>query len=120
LPGVGAFTAGIFHVMTHAFFKALLFLGQARLFMVCTTSRPPDGRLEEVSPITFATMAAGWLAISGFPLFSGFFSKDEISGVPFDDGATGQMGPRALDRWSRDRAPDGSLHDAADGHDFLG
>jgi NADH-quinone oxidoreductase subunit L len=78
--GVGAFTAGIFHVMTHAFFKALLFLGAGSVIhgMHDEQDLRRMGGLKKYLPITFATMAAGWLAISGFPLFSGFFSKDEI------------------------------------------
>ncbi|MGE0130257.1 MAG: NADH-quinone oxidoreductase subunit L [Blastocatellales bacterium] len=78
--GVGAFTAGIFHVMTHAFFKALLFLGSGSVIhgMHEEQDMRRMGGLKKYMPITFATMFAGWLAISGFPLLSGFFSKDEI------------------------------------------
>lgn len=78
--GVGAFTAGIFHVMTHAFFKALLFLGSGSVIhgMHEEQDMRRMGGLKKYMPITFATMVAGWLAISGFPLMSGFFSKDEI------------------------------------------
>ncbi|MFZ4628490.1 MAG: NADH-quinone oxidoreductase subunit L [Blastocatellia bacterium] len=78
--GVGAFTAGVFHVVTHAFFKALLFLGSGSV--IHGMHEEQDIRrmcgLKKYMPITFATMMAGWLAISGFPLLSGFFSKDEI------------------------------------------
>ncbi len=78
--GVGAFTAGIFHVMTHAFFKALLFLGSGSV--IHGTNNEQDirrmGGLKKYMPITFATMLVGWLAISGVPLLSGFFSKDEV------------------------------------------
>jgi NADH-quinone oxidoreductase subunit L len=78
--GVGAFVAAIFHVMTHAFFKALLFLGSGSVIhgMRHEQDMRRMGGLRKYMPITFATMAAGWLAISGFPLLSGFFSKDEI------------------------------------------
>jgi NADH-quinone oxidoreductase subunit L len=78
--GVGAFVAAIFHVMTHAFFKALLFLGSGSVIhgMHHEQDMRRMGGLRKYMPITFATMAAGWLAISGFPLLSGFFSKDEI------------------------------------------
>ena len=78
--GAGAFTAGIFHVMTHAFFKALLFLGAGSVIhgMHDEQDLRHMGGLKKYMPITFATMVAGWLAISGFPLLSGFFSKDEI------------------------------------------
>jgi NADH-quinone oxidoreductase subunit L len=78
--GVGAFTAGIFHVMTHAFFKALLFLGSGSVIHGMSNEQDMRrmGGLRKYMPITFSTMFAGWLAISGFPLLSGFFSKDEI------------------------------------------
>ena len=78
--GVGAFIAGIFHVMTHAFFKALLFLGSGSVIHGMHEEQDirKMGGLRKYMPITFGTMAVGWLAISGFPLLSGFFSKDEI------------------------------------------
>ncbi|MBO0719227.1 MAG: NADH-quinone oxidoreductase subunit L [Blastocatellia bacterium] len=78
--GVGAFIAGIFHVMTHAFFKALLFLGSGSVIhgMAEEQDIRKMGGLKKYMPITFATMFVGWLAISGVPLLSGFFSKDEI------------------------------------------
>jgi NADH-quinone oxidoreductase subunit L len=78
--GVGAFAAGIFHVFTHAFFKALLFLGSGSVILGVHHEQDMRrmGGLKKYMPITFYTMAAGWLAISGFPLLSGFFSKDEI------------------------------------------
>src|SRR4029077_20396570 len=78
--GVGAFTAAIFHVITHAFFKALLFLGSGSVIagkhheqVMCRM-----GGVKKNLPIPFATMLTGWLAISGIPIFAGFFSKDEI------------------------------------------
>lgn len=78
--GVGAFSAAIFHVMTHAFFKALLFLGAGSVIhgMHEEQDLRHMGGLKKFMPITFFTMFVGWLAISGVPLFSGFFSKDEI------------------------------------------
>jgi NADH-quinone oxidoreductase subunit L len=78
--GVGAFVAAIFHVMTHAFFKALLFLGSGSVIhgMHHEQDMRRMGNLKKYMPITFATMITGWLAISGIPIFAGFFSKDEI------------------------------------------
>ncbi|HEV8431204.1 MAG TPA: NADH-quinone oxidoreductase subunit L [Pyrinomonadaceae bacterium] len=78
--GVGAFIAAIFHVITHAFFKALLFLGSGSVIhgMHHEQDMRWMGGLKKYMPITFATMVTGWLAICGFPLFAGFFSKDEI------------------------------------------
>ena len=78
--GVGAFSAGIFHVMTHAFFKALLFLGAGSVIHGMHEEQDirKMGALKKYMPWTFGTMFVGWLAISGIPMFSGFFSKDEI------------------------------------------
>ncbi len=78
--GVGAFVAAIFHVMTHAFFKALLFLGSGSVIhgMHHEQDMRKMGNLRKYMPVTFATMLTGWLAISGIPIFAGFFSKDEI------------------------------------------
>jgi NADH-quinone oxidoreductase subunit L len=78
--GVGAFGAAIFHVMTHAFFKALLFLGSGSVIhgMHHEQDMRRMGNLKKYMPITFLTMLTGWLAISGIPIFAGFFSKDEI------------------------------------------
>jgi len=78
--GVGAFTAGIFHLMTHAFFKALLFLsaGSVMHALAGELNMQKMGALKKYIPITFWCFLAGTLAISGIPLFSGFFSKDEI------------------------------------------
>jgi NADH-quinone oxidoreductase subunit L len=87
--GVGAFIAGIFHVMTHAFFKALLFLGSGSVIHGMHEEQDirKMGGLRKYMPITFATMGVGWLAISGFPLLSGFFSKDEILWKTFSTSA---------------------------------
>ena len=78
--GVGAFIAAIFHVMTHAFFKALLFLGSGSVIhgMHHEQDMRKMGNLRKYMPITFITMMAGWLAICGIPFWAGFFSKDEI------------------------------------------
>jgi NADH-quinone oxidoreductase subunit L len=78
--GVGAFIPAIFHVITHAFFKALLFLGSGSVIhgMHHEQDMRRMGGLKKYMPITFATMVTGWLAICGVPIFAGFFSKDEI------------------------------------------
>jgi NADH-quinone oxidoreductase subunit L len=78
--GVGAFTVAIFHVMTHAFFKALLFLGSGSVIhgMHHEQDMRRMGNLKKYMPITFITMVTGWLAICGIPIWAGFFSKDEI------------------------------------------
>ncbi len=78
--GVGAFTAGIFHVFTHAFFKALLFLGAGSVIVGMHHEQDMRrmGGLKKYMPVTFWTMFFGWLAIAGVPLLSGFFSKDDI------------------------------------------
>ncbi len=78
--GVGAFAAGIFHVMTHAFFKALLFLGAGSVIhaMHHEQDMPKMGGLRKKMPITFVTMLMGTLAIAGVAPLAGFFSKDEI------------------------------------------
>jgi NADH-quinone oxidoreductase subunit L len=78
--GVGAFQAGVFHVMTHAFFKALLFLAAGSVIHALSGEQNifKMGDLRKKIPITFVTFTAGWAAILGLPPFSGFFSKDEI------------------------------------------
>ena len=78
--GVGAFIAAIFHVVTHAFFKALLFLGSGSVITGLHHEQDMRrmGGLRKYMPITFATMLMGWLAICGIPIWAGFFSKDEI------------------------------------------
>jgi NADH-quinone oxidoreductase subunit L len=78
--GVGAFIAAIFHVMTHAFFKALLFLGSGSVIhgMHHEQDMRKMGNLRKYMPVTFVTMMMGWLAICGIPIWAGFFSKDEI------------------------------------------
>ena len=78
--GVGAFAAGAFHLMTHAFFKALLFLGSGSVIHAMNEEQDMRrmGGLRQYMPVTYATMGIGALAIAGVPLLSGFFSKDEI------------------------------------------
>ncbi|MBD3268226.1 NADH-quinone oxidoreductase subunit L [bacterium] len=77
--GVGAFTAGLYHLMTHAFFKALLFLGSGSVIHAVHTNEMPEmGGLRKKMPITFLTMLIATLAIAGVPFFSGFGSKDAI------------------------------------------
>ncbi len=77
--GVGGWAAGLFHLLTHAFFKALLFLGAGSVYhSVHTYEMPVLGGLYKKMPRTALTMLAGTLAISGVPLFSGFYSKDAI------------------------------------------
>src|SRR5579872_4520004 len=78
--GTGAFSAGIYHVMTHAFFKALLFLGAGSV--IHSLSGEQDlrkmGGLRKYTPITMITLLCGSLAIAGFPFLSGYYSKDAI------------------------------------------
>jgi len=91
--GVGAFAAGIFHLMTHAFFKALLFLGSGSVIhaMSNTQDMRVMGGLRRALPITFWTFLAATLAIAGiFPL-AGFFSKDEILWRAFSSGVGGHV-----------------------------
>jgi proton-translocating NADH-quinone oxidoreductase chain L len=77
--GVGGWAAGLFHLITHAFFKALLFLGAGSVYhSVHTYEMPPLGGLFKKMPRTAITMLIGTLAISGVPFFSGFYSKDAI------------------------------------------
>ena len=83
--GVGAWTAAIFHLMTHGFFKGLLFLGSGSV--IHSVHEEQDmrnmGGLSKKIPITYATMLIGSLAIAGIPPLAGFFSKDEILGESF-------------------------------------
>lgn len=78
--GVGAFVAAIFHVFTHAFFKALLFLGSGSVIhaMHHEQEMPRMGGLRKYLPTTYKAMLMGWLAICGIIPFAGFWSKDEI------------------------------------------
>ncbi len=87
--GVGAFTAGIFHLMTHAFFKALLFLAAGSVIhaMGGEQEMPKMGGLGRKIKWTYATMFIATLAIAGIPPFAGFFSKDAILFATFQSGA---------------------------------
>lgn len=78
--GVGAYTGAFFHVITHAFFKALLFLGAGSVIHAMSNEQDMRnmGGLRKKLPVTFLTMMIGTIAIAGLPPFSGFFSKDEI------------------------------------------
>ncbi len=84
--GVGAFAAGIFHLMTHAFFKALLFLGAGSVIHAMSGEQDIQkmGGLWDRIPATAKTFAVATLAIAGIPPLAGFFSKDEILGRAFD------------------------------------
>ena len=101
--GVGGVAVGMFHLITHAFFKALLFLGSGSVIHGCHEEQDVRkmGGLKKYMPVTFAVYAVGMLALSGFPLlFSGFWSKDEIlhharewpvSQIPFYLGCAGAL-----------------------------
>jgi NADH-quinone oxidoreductase subunit L len=100
--GIGGVAIGMFHLITHAFFKSLLFLGAGSVIHGCNGEQDirKMGGLRKSMPITFLTYAVGMLALCGFPLFSGFWSKDEIlhaanawsiSKVPFYLGAFGAL-----------------------------
>jgi NADH-quinone oxidoreductase subunit L len=101
--GVGGVAVGMFHLITHAFFKALLFLGAGSVIHGCNGEQDIRrmGGLRKFMPITFAVYSAGMLALCGFPFFfSGFWSKDEIlhaarnwsiSQAPFYMGAFGAL-----------------------------
>jgi NADH-quinone oxidoreductase subunit L len=84
--GCGAYEVAIFHVITHAFFKACLFLGSGSVIHALHGEQDMRkmGGLKKAMPITYLTMLVSSLAISGIPLFSGFFSKDEILLVAFE------------------------------------
>jgi NADH-quinone oxidoreductase subunit L len=89
--GVGAFAGGIFHLYTHAFFKALLFLGSGAVIHALHGEQDLRrmGGLRRDLPVTYWTFLIGTLAIAGVPLLSGFFSKDEILWKTFSHGHTG-------------------------------
>lgn len=88
--GAGAYWTGMFHVTTHAFFKALLFLGAGAVIhaMAHDQDMRNYGGLGKYMKVTCATMVIAWLAIAGFPGLSGFFSKDLILGAAYNNGAT--------------------------------
>lgn len=116
--GVGAFAAGIFHVFTHAFFKACLFLCAGSVIhamhaRIHETNASQDmrnmGGMRKYMPITFYTYAASTLAIIGFPLTSGFFSKDEILFRAFVNriGPTAELQQQLLHRAMRTAGAEG-------------
>lgn len=84
--GLGSFSSGIFHMTTHAFFKALLFLGAGSVIHALQNEQDVRnmGGLRKYLPVTYLTFLAGVLAISGIPPFAGFFSKDEILAGAFE------------------------------------
>ena len=86
--GVGAYTAGLFHLLTHAFFKALLFLGSGSVIHALSGEQDirKMGGLRKFIPVTSYTFLIGSLAIAGVPFMSGFFSKDEILASVYDGG----------------------------------
>jgi NADH-quinone oxidoreductase subunit L len=88
--GVGAYAAGIFHLYTHAFFKALLFLGSGAVIHALAGEQDLRrmGGLKDALPVTYWTFVIGALAISGVPGLAGFFSKDEILAQTFEHGHT--------------------------------
>jgi NADH-quinone oxidoreductase subunit L len=86
--GAAGYVAGLFHLLTHAFFKALLFLGAGSVIhaMAGEQDMRKMGGLRRSMPVTFVTMVVAWLSISGIPIFSGFWSKDEILAVVYGRG----------------------------------
>jgi NADH-quinone oxidoreductase subunit L len=85
--GSGAYVAALFHVVTHAFFKALLFLGAGSVIhgMHGEQDMRRMGALRKLMPLTAAAFIVGWLAIAGVPPFAGFWSKDEILAFAYDE-----------------------------------
>ncbi len=92
--GAGAYVAAIFHLMTHAFFKALLFLGSGSVIEACHHEQDMRkmGGLGKKLPITRNTFIVGSLALAGVPIFAGFFSKDEILYNTFTSSLLGGLG----------------------------
>ena len=115
--GVGAFTAAIFHLMTHGFFKGLLFLGSGSVIHAVHEEQDMRrmGGLAKKIPHTYRTMLIGSIAIAGIPPLAGFFSKDEILGEAFKNGFQWVWADR-----DRRRAHDRVLHVPADRPDVLG
>ena len=110
--GAGGVAVGMFHLITHAFFKALLFLGAGSVIHGCHEEQDirKMGGLKKFMPVTFATYAMGMMALSGVPLFfSGFWSKDGILEALHELPNKGAVFSGGL--W---RAAHGVLHDAAD------
>jgi len=86
--GLGAYSSALFHVFTHAFFKALLFMGAGAVIVALHHEQNifKMGKMRQVTPVVYVTMLMATLAISGVPPFAGFFSKDEILLVAFGRG----------------------------------
>src|SRR5207302_6611040 len=84
----GAYSAGLFHLMTHAFFKALLFMAAGSVIGAMAGEQSLDrmGGFRRALPFTFGCFVVGGLALAGIPPFSGFFSKDEILFIVGDEG----------------------------------
>ena len=91
--GVAAYSAAIFHLMTHAFFKALLFLAAGSVIHAMGDEQDMRkmGGLRTKLPVTFLTMTSGVIAIAGISPFAGFFSKDAILAAAFEQGTTGKV-----------------------------
>jgi NADH-quinone oxidoreductase subunit L len=91
--GLGSQAAGVFHLLTHGFFKALLFLASGSVMHALhnETDVWRMGGLRRALPITFAASAVGWLAISGVPFFSGFYSKEEILSAALETPGAGPI-----------------------------
>ena len=116
--GVGAFSVGLFHLLTHAFFKACLFLGAGAVLHALNGEEDMRnmGALARRLPFTFATFLVGTLALCGIPPFSGFFSKDEIL---FNAWTAANGSVLALGGGQRRIGTDGVLHVPRDLHDVL-
>ena len=91
--GTQTYVAGVFHMVTHAFFKALLFLGSGSVILAMSHEQDMRkyGNLRKYLPVTFATFMIGWLAIAGVPPLSGFWSKDEVLAGSFNSGPAGPV-----------------------------
>ena len=130
--GTGAYVSGIFHLATHAFFKALLFLGSGSVIHAMhhayhATHSHEDaqdmrnmGGLRQYMPVTFWLMLIATLAIAGIPPFSGFFSKDEILAAAFARGAEHARLLRVLRHGRAGGAADRVLHGPPHGDDLPG
>ena len=113
--GTGAYVAAVFHMITHAFFKALLFLGSGSVIhgMHDEQDMRKMGKLAKFMPITCGTFIIGWLAIAGVPPFAGFWSKDEI--LLFAGAESTALYVLGL----RHRPAHRALHDPPGDHDLL-
>ena len=115
----GAYVAGLFHLMTHAFFKALLFMAAGSIIAAMAGEQSLDrmGGFRRAMPFTLACFVIGGLALAGVPPFSGFFSKDEIL---LDHRRARRLALGPLRRRLRRRVPDRDLHVADDLPRLLG